>query len=610
MRTAKTWLTPLLFVAAFLAVRFSNLTAPFVNLLDTGFQEAIALHHLPDRMLDNHLLPVISQADGVKIFHTAHPPLLHLLYAVLYKIFGLQEWVSRAASLSFYLASLGLWFSCLLGERRLSWLLFAPALFLPLPFALALTTNYEPLSLFSVTLVAAAFFRWQKNPRRLERIALLGAVLLAALSDWPAYLAVPALLLGRIRSPQSRRFLLWMLLLEGLLFAAILFWQKSVTGEAVFFSHAITRNNPLALWQPETYFLLRKHLFSLLGPAPLLLLVILFLTLLRSGPAWSPGLKFFLVYFPLLFLAAPQLVSKHEVYLYYLIPVLVFIAHDALSRSPRPVFLLAILLAVSFPLDYRHAAHRNHRYYFLAQEMRQHPDIKLAFSTPAVGAFRYYSGIETFFPTSTAAVRQLQQRPFDLVALDLRNPEVAFARDEIRKHQDRLRPRFAFAEEQYYIRTEMHPPDFYLAALHAWPESGDWRTPRPEVIPTPSGPAYALRQHPAGQLPLIFSLESLGRARLNFAVAIQHPFPRPVQSDGAGLVMFAEADGGKHLLFARWLRDPDGRGAFSPEYSAALNFSGPVTIYLITDPGPKRNFGFDDACWVSARVIPEEGIAP
>jgi len=35
-------------------------------------------------------------------------------------------------------------------------------------------------------------------------------------------------------------------------------------------------------------------------------------------------LKFFLLFPLVLFLAAPQLVAKHEVYLFYLVPALVF----------------------------------------------------------------------------------------------------------------------------------------------------------------------------------------------------------------------------------------------------------------------------------------------
>src|SRR4030042_3500518 len=116
MRIIKAGL-PLLAIAAFLAVRWPNLRAPFVNLLDTGFQEAIALHHLDGRVLENRLLPVISEVDGEKIFHTAHPPLLHLLHAGLYGIFGVHEWVSRLAALALYLASLGLGLGCLTTER-------------------------------------------------------------------------------------------------------------------------------------------------------------------------------------------------------------------------------------------------------------------------------------------------------------------------------------------------------------------------------------------------------------------------------------------------------------------------------------------------------------
>jgi 4-amino-4-deoxy-L-arabinose transferase-like glycosyltransferase len=606
MRLAKAGL-PLLVVAAFVAARWSNLAAPFVNLLDTGFQEAIALHHLGGKVVANRFLPVIAEVDGVKIFHTAHPPLLHLLYAGLYGVFGVHEWVSRLCSLALYLGSLGLGFRHLTAGRGSAARFAALALFMPLPFALTLTTNYEPLSIFAVTLIAAAFFRWQQAPGPGRRFALLAAVLLACLTDWPAYLAVPVLFLLHWRRPTERKILLALLALEAAAFAAILFWQYAAAGEIVFFGHAATRNNPAVLLDPQTFRMLCDHLLQLQGAAPLCLCLVWLLLVIKEGAPWSPGLRFFTLFFPVLFLAAPQLVVKHEVYLFYLAPALTFLAYEALLRSTRPWLLLAIALAVAFPFDLRHACTRNYRYYYLAEQVRNWPQVRLAFSTPAIGLFRYYDGIETVFPTSAAATRLLRERPFDLIALDLANAEVAPVISEVSEHQDHVRLRYVFSDEQYFVRASLLPRDFYLAVAKGWAGSKDWRAPRPEVIQTASGLDYALRQHPAGMKPAAFRFIEPIRLRLTFAPALVHPLPFRVPSDGAGFVILAETGSRKRLLFSRYLPDPAGRGAVLPEYSLSANLSALSTLYLSTNPGPRNNFAFDDAAWLAARVFPLEG---
>jgi len=263
-----------LLAALFLAVRLPNLHAPFVNLLDTGFQEAIALHHLDGQVWANRLLPVISEVDGKKIFHTAHPPLLHLLYAGAYSMFGAREWVSRAGSLLLYFGTIFLWTRFLLGGKRSPGLLAGFAFFLPLPFALALTTNYEPLCIFSITLIAATFMCWQEKRTWSALTALFAAVLVASFSDWPVYLAVPTLLLMNRRREQGRNLLLALILFEAMIFGAILLWQRAVTGEVVFFSHATTRNDPRTILQFGTYRLLWDHLGDLLGLGPFLLVMV------------------------------------------------------------------------------------------------------------------------------------------------------------------------------------------------------------------------------------------------------------------------------------------------------------------------------------------------
>lgn len=194
-----------------------------------------------------------------------------------------------------------------------------------------------------------------------------------------------------------------------------------------------------------------------------------------------------------------------------------------------------------------------------------------------------------------------------MIALDLANPEVAPVIGEVSEHQDQVRLRYVFNGEEYFVNDAWLPRDFYLAVTKSWPRSADWRDPSPEVIQTASGPVYAIRQHPAGAKPMAFHFIRPIRFHLTFAPALLHPLPFHVPSDGAGFLILAETGSQKRLLFSRYLADPTGRGAVLPDFSLAANLSSLATLYLSTDPGPRNNFDFDNAAWLSARVFPLEG---
>ena len=252
-------------VLVFIGLQFSKLTQPFVGEFEGAFQEMIALHHLESGPAANHFLPVIAVVNGEKFYHTAHPPLLHLIYYLLYRIFGVHEWGTRAFCLALLFGSIFL-MGRLMEERKrvFFWLL---ALFMPLSFRLGFITNYEPITIFAIGLFLFCFTRPRKN-----FIILFSCVLLIALSDWPAYLAIPALLVMNIRKPQERKWLMGLFAVEVILFAGLLLYMKSIAGEVALFAHSETRSNPLFLFQLGTYKEFFEHLKWILGSPSLILI--------------------------------------------------------------------------------------------------------------------------------------------------------------------------------------------------------------------------------------------------------------------------------------------------------------------------------------------------
>ena len=93
------WAVLLAALAAYLGLRGPDLMGPLILPFETGFQEAIALHHLDQGIATNRFLPVISRFDGRNYFHSAHPPLLHIIYASIYRVIGVRDWAARGMSL-------------------------------------------------------------------------------------------------------------------------------------------------------------------------------------------------------------------------------------------------------------------------------------------------------------------------------------------------------------------------------------------------------------------------------------------------------------------------------------------------------------------------------
>jgi hypothetical protein len=602
----------LVVLAAFLALRGRDLMLPFILPFETAFQEAIALHHRVNGLAANHYLSVIATLDGHNFYHTAHPPLLQIIYARLYELVGVHEWVTRCYSLGLWFATALVWRAMLGRQTRDGWMVLPLAFALPIPFLLCTTTNYEPTSIFIVSLLA-----WLVLVKQARLILVFPVLAVGVLIDWPAYLAVPVLLWMKRRDRLQQPLLVGLLFIEAVAFTLIQAYSADVTGEWTLFAHAPQRANPLALLTPDLWRELFAHLRSLLGRPLLLAVMAILVAWVQSlgeprdkaeadADPGRQGAAFFGLFALVLLLLAPRLVSRHEVYLLYFVPMIVFAAHQVLTRlagTGRWIALAAILL-LCLSRDYILAQQRNPAYFGMADRLRN-ANVKTAFASAAIGDWYFYDRIETVHPVSAAAAKWLAESPPDLIHLDLRHPEVgsfASAASDAGKYQDI----FQLPGERVALRRELATglPVYLPAAgfVMAGPgrdcPAGLYIQLAPFYGVNVTGcrvSEYALHQPPgpAGSA-ATFSLAPA--ATLEVTPAIIHALPR-AHSDGASFLALAAGPGEVRLAYARTLRDPEG-----PLPRAELSLRGADRLNLAVLPGPRLDPAFDDAYWLEPVV--------
>ena len=580
-------------ILVFIGLQASRIQNPWVNEFDGAFQEMIAMHHLKSGFRANHFLPVLAEISGQKFYHTAHPPLLHIIYALLYKIFGVKEWVTRSFSLVLLLASISLMARMLSPKTRPFFWLFA--LFNPLSFRLGMTTNYELLSLFSICLFVFSFTNWQKFNKNSALLAAILSLPLILLSDWPAYLAIPALWLQNLREKRARNMLLILFLAEAAFFALFIFYARSIAGEFALFKHGQTRSNPLYIFQLATYRELVAHLSWVLGSSGLILVLASLLRFARdAGKTASAQIyRFWLWFLLLLWLSAANLTSRHYVYLLYFFPLSALWLAYAAGALNRKILAGVVILASFAAPDYVGFKTRDARGFYFAQQLKKIPALHTAFSSAALGTLYFYDKIETVVPVSEKTAQALGEVNFELVVLDREHSEVSSLIPLLR--ESRYGTLWSFPDMVVGRQKALEAGGEFLAAGIENQESRrEWWTPKAEVVWLERQAWYGLKQPPGPQ-----KISRLGfganHSCLKFRPAIAHP-PLSGQGDGVGFLALGSDGRGKQLLYSRFLKK-----------GSALETEIPVrtlkNVSLITDAGPRGDFSFDDAYWLEAAFI-------
>jgi len=487
-------------------------TDPFLLPLDSAFQESLALSHLAYGLDVTRGISGFGFFKGEFLYHAAHPPLLQLIYALLYSVFGVHEWVSRLVSALFATGTALLLWGALVraGTRRAA---FPAGIFfavMTMAVAAGRTTNYEPGALFFISLFIYGYTR--RGTR--NGIALMTfAAVAGGLFEWTVYLVLPAVLGAAVfeeRKLRSLKFILLPGIAATATLAAVFLWQKSVVGGIPVLGHAAIRSNPAAFMKPGGWPDFLSNIFVGVG----LGWVLIFVGIHRMPAAYRAAprsIAVFLAYalVPLLFLMlAPQLVKTHPLAaLYFAPPAAVLMSLPVLDENRKNAVWALILLIVAYYAwsGARFMQKESPFFYNLSRLVAGKIDADCkAYNSAAVGYLRYYHGMETFHPVGANEPPPEEFAASDEICafiLDTSHPEVGYVREAMERRSARgdLFPAYRLHDTEVWLRGGP-PGQIRLANMledaQLPPESSRrWENPSAEIITFGNEPKFGILHH-------------------------------------------------------------------------------------------------------------------
>jgi hypothetical protein len=181
-----------------------------------AFYGIMARNYLRFPWTETHGMPVVTVgrlAGAPLVFYADHPPLVPLLIAPVYKLFGVGEWQTRLPTSIATILAICVLYLLLTRFATERAALVATTLFAATPMVLYYGGQPEvlgmPMVLF-VLLTAFAYLHLHREPGPRTFALLVGVLALAAASDWPAFIIVPVLV-GHFAATRPRRTWPWVL---------------------------------------------------------------------------------------------------------------------------------------------------------------------------------------------------------------------------------------------------------------------------------------------------------------------------------------------------------------------------------------------------------------
>ncbi len=199
-----------------------------------AFYGIMARNYLRVPWTETHGMPIVSVGSrpGVRpVWYADHSPLVPLVIAPVYRMFGFGPWQTRLPTAICTVLSVLALFVLLqrFGTTRAA--LTAAALFAAMPMTLYFGGQPEvtgmPLVLFALATVYS-YLAFHRRPCARSFAWLLACVALAGLSDWPGFVLVPVLA-AHFALTQPRRRWPWMIaftLFAGAVFALLYVYIK------------------------------------------------------------------------------------------------------------------------------------------------------------------------------------------------------------------------------------------------------------------------------------------------------------------------------------------------------------------------------------------------
>lgn len=238
-RTGTTLILAMVFVYAG-GFRLATLNRPFLDDAEGAGSQigVLARNYLRFPWTLTHGMPVLSSGPpgaGPVVYYPDHPPMLPLIVALSYAVFGVGAWQTRLPIAVLTLAAVAVLYRLLaaFGTRRAA--VVAAAVLAAMPMTLYFGGFPDvvgmPLILF-VLLTTLAYLSFHRAPAPATFGWLLAAFVLAGLCDWPAYVIVPVLVV-HFAATRPRSDWGWIAAFAAaacLLFAATYFYITLATG--------------------------------------------------------------------------------------------------------------------------------------------------------------------------------------------------------------------------------------------------------------------------------------------------------------------------------------------------------------------------------------------
>ena len=232
---------PFLFIASgALLVRCIGITEPFIGHHEWGgaFYSIVAINHLKYGFFTTHFLDMplaYSTTPDQFVYYIHYPPLLGILTACSFFLFGVHEWATRLIPIGFSLISLLLIYaiSSRLWSRMTGALAAFFFAFMPMAAYFGRVHDVEIAVTSFALLMIYGYIRWEETRENRWFLVILAGLLLGGLVHWAAF-PLPFLLAfhhlaTKHSAPISMRILI-LPIISVLLFLGILGYFLMVTG--------------------------------------------------------------------------------------------------------------------------------------------------------------------------------------------------------------------------------------------------------------------------------------------------------------------------------------------------------------------------------------------
>ncbi len=366
-----------LFIGLFLVFLYYSslgITLPYVGPNATNFNEysLIAKNYNLFGFWDTRFAQVISVTKTLPrhpVYYLHHPPLISIVEAFLFRLFGYGFWVGRMAVILFSIGSFFLLYAIAqkLVDREYALLASFVFAFIPATTIFGKMIGQEPLVLFFSLLTIYLVLRYldQRSLRYLPFLLL--SVLLGTLSDWPMtyFTALLSLYLLYKKERKLAGTLLLTTTITALLFLFYIYFTMSGFSnlQTAIATRSLGELVGQPYWSARWIGIILVRLTVYFNPLFILLGVYYLITSLRKYVTTKKENRLFFVTLVLFgfgvihILLYPEGSFGHPYWTYFLIPSVAlssaFILRKLLKRN-KFVFLAVVVFAIVFMIPTQH----------------------------------------------------------------------------------------------------------------------------------------------------------------------------------------------------------------------------------------------------------------